>query len=162
MLQLFGKPTIWTAPVMEPSLATILCLVPPDHGADIVFSDRLAAAIILFSSRYYHTLAGLSRAPNSRSWSDLVIAPAASAEVLTQLSYASASIDTPMGLASSSWELGHKEICGEVAEKSNLTLTCAGGLFESVKFASYGTPRGSCSGIFFSIPSISKETNGPS
>lgn len=96
-------------------------------------------------SWYYSTLAGLDRAPNSRSWSDLVIAPPAAADILSQLSYASASIDTPMGLAAAAWEAPNQNgICGLVAEKEDLTLTCVDGVFSSVSFASFGTPEGSC------------------
>ena len=53
-------------------------------------------------SWYYSTLAGLQRAPGSRSWRDLVIAPPAPG-TLSNLTWANASIDTPMGLVSSSW-----------------------------------------------------------
>lgn len=55
-------------------------------------------------SWYYSTLAGLQRAPGSRSWSDLVIAPPASSSgILADLTWANASIDTPMGLVTSAW-----------------------------------------------------------
>jgi hypothetical protein len=53
-------------------------------------------------SWYYSTLAGLGRARGSRSWSDLVIAPP-SGRVLANLSWANATIDTPMGLVRSAW-----------------------------------------------------------
>ena len=53
-------------------------------------------------SWYYSTLAGLGRAHGSRSWNDLVIAPP-SGRVLANLSWANASIDTPMGLVRSAW-----------------------------------------------------------
>ena len=51
---------------------------------------------------YFSALAGLGRAPGSRSWTRLAIAPPDGA-VLANLTWAAASIDTPMGLASSSW-----------------------------------------------------------
>ena len=50
----------------------------------------------------YTTLAGLRRAPGSRSWRELVISPPAPG-TLTNLSWANASIDTPMGVVGSSW-----------------------------------------------------------
>ena len=53
-------------------------------------------------SWYYATLAGLQRAPGSRSWRELVIAPPAPG-TLSNLTWANASIDTPMGLVSSAW-----------------------------------------------------------
>jgi len=53
-------------------------------------------------SWYFSTLAGLQRAPGSRSWRDLIIAPPAPG-TLSNLTWANASIDTPMGLVSSSW-----------------------------------------------------------
>jgi hypothetical protein len=63
---------------------------------------------------YFSDYAGLGRTPNSRSWSDLVIAPP-DADVLDILSYASASIDSPMGLVSSAWTANTVEgTCGEV------------------------------------------------
>ena len=57
-------------------------------------------------SWYYSTLAGLQRAPGSRSWRDLIIAPPAPG-ALSNLTWANASIDTPMGLVSSSWSSSH-------------------------------------------------------
>ena len=53
-------------------------------------------------SWYYSTLAGLGRVPGSRSWAALAIAPPAG-DVLLNLTWASASIDTPMGLVAVSW-----------------------------------------------------------
>lgn len=53
-------------------------------------------------SWYYSTLAGLRRRSGSRSWRDLIIAPPGPG-TLSNLTWANASIDTPMGLVSSSW-----------------------------------------------------------
>eukprot|EP00040_Diaphanoeca_grandis_P042744 m.265853 g.265853 ORF g.265853 m.265853 type:complete len:1002 (+) comp64084_c0_seq1:339-3344(+) len=53
-------------------------------------------------SWYYSSLGGLQRAQGSRSWTDLVIAPP-SGRVLNDLTWANASIDTPMGFVSSAW-----------------------------------------------------------
>ena len=50
----------------------------------------------------YSTLAGLQRAHGSRSWSDLIIAPP-DGKLLDDLSWANATIDTPMGVVSSAW-----------------------------------------------------------
>ena len=55
-------------------------------------------------SWYYSTIAGLQRVPGSRSWHDLIIAPPAPG-TLTNLTWANASIDTPIGLVSSSWSV---------------------------------------------------------
>lgn len=59
---------------------------------------------------YYSTLAGLQRATGSRSWTNLLIAPPATPAhlggVTATLSWVNASVDTPMGLVSSSWRLG--------------------------------------------------------
>ena len=103
-------------------------------------------------SWYYKQLAGLDRAPASRSWQRLVIAPPGDADTLSQLSYASASIDTTMGLAASSWDVTGGfypgATCGTVPENGNLSLSCVGGVFNSVVFASYGDPLGSCAAGF--------------
>lgn len=55
-------------------------------------------------SWYYSTLAGLQRAPGSRSWRNLIIAPPAPG-ALSNLTWANASIDTPMGLVGSAWSV---------------------------------------------------------
>ena len=108
-------------------------------------------------SWYYSTLAGLDRTPSSRSWQDLLINPPYSPSVLSQLDFAAASIDSPMGLAAASWTAvfpeGTDKACGAAPEKKLLALECVDpatgkvgpGVFSSVQFASYGTPSGSCS-----------------
>jgi len=102
-------------------------------------------------SWYYSTLGGLGRAPGSRSWSDLVIAPPRPDEGVP-LQFASASIDTPMGLAAASWAAPAPvyagDVCGAVGENEDLTLTCAGGTFSNVVFASFGAPMGTCTAGF--------------
>ena len=55
-------------------------------------------------SWYYSTLAGLKRAPGSRSWRDLIIAPPAPG-TLSNLTWVNASIDTPIGLVGCSWSV---------------------------------------------------------
>jgi alpha-L-rhamnosidase len=57
-------------------------------------------------SWYYSTLAGIQRSPGSRSWRDLIIVPPAPG-TLSNLTWANASIDTPMGMVSSSWSATH-------------------------------------------------------
>ena len=103
-------------------------------------------------SWYFKQLAGLDRAVDSRSWQRLAIAPPGDADTLSQLSYAQASIDTTMGLVSSSWDVSGGAYpgasCGGVEEKQNLTLTCVGGVFNRVVYASYGKPLGSCAAGF--------------
>lgn len=53
-------------------------------------------------SWYYTTLAGLRRASSSRSWKELVIVPPAPGTI-SDLTWANASIETPMGLVGSAW-----------------------------------------------------------
>jgi len=100
-------------------------------------------------SGYYSPLAALGRAPGSRAWQDLVIAPPGAADVLTQLSFASASIDSSMGLVGAAWTDGTVpcvgDVCGRAEEKGAITLKCAGGgAFTRVAFAAYGMPTGAC------------------
>ena len=56
-------------------------------------------------SWYYSTLAGLRRAAGSRSWSDLIIAPPAPGSLGSNLTWANASVDTPMGVVRSAWSV---------------------------------------------------------
>jgi len=123
-------------------------------------------------SWYYSTLAGLSRVDHSRSWQNLVLAPPKGQALLDvaaqNLTYAAASIDSPMGLVSISWNLISSPatagtICGEVPEHDILTLKCPsinGGnqaTFTSVDFASFGAPLGTCADGF----SINATCNAP-
>ena len=114
-------------------------------------------------SWYYSSLAGLSRAPDSRSWQKLLITPPSADDVIEQLSFASASIDSPMGLVSSAWAASTVpnagDVCGASVENTVLTLECVGGQFSSVAFASYGTPSGSCYGDV--PPSVNSTCNAP-
>lgn len=102
-----------------------------------------------FGSWFYTTLAGLQRAPGSAGWTNLLINPAAG--VSPNITSASASVDTPIGLASVDWttNVPNTGSCGLVPENANLTLTCVtrgggAGNFTDVLFASFGTPTGSC------------------
>ena len=92
-------------------------------------------------SWYFTHVAGLGRARGSRGWSTLEIAPV---PVTPALTWASASVSTPIGFASSSWTAAPAGICGYGAENANIDMTCTGGVFSSVVFASFGTPSGSC------------------
>ena len=67
------------------------------------------------------TVAGLSRAPGSRSWRQLVLRPARGEAVWAMLRNASASLDTPMGLAAVSWSAG--EASGDYYAL-NATIPC--------------------------------------
>ena len=66
---------------------------------------------------------------------------------VSSLVYASASLDTPYGLAAAGWRLtlGARS-CGVADEGSTLELGCAapGAVITSVAFASYGMPTGAC------------------
>jgi hypothetical protein len=97
---------------------------------------------------YYNTLAGLARTPGSRSWSNLQITPPGpSTGILSTLAWAGASIDTPMGMVSVAWSaptVNNYAACGLANQGMDLTLTCNGGTFDNVLFASFGTPMGAC------------------
>ena len=98
---------------------------------------------------YFWGLAGLARAPGSRSWASLAFAPPTLASGVTaDLSSASASVDTPMGRVASAWRAAASTggtVCGSIYEEGSLTLACdGGGNFSSVAFASFGTPAGDC------------------
>jgi hypothetical protein len=72
--------------------------------------------------------------------------------VPADLSFASASVDTPMGRVASSWRASASTggtVCGTIYEEGSLTLSCDGGNFSSVAFASFGTPAGDCSAGLF-------------
>ena len=102
-------------------------------------------------SWYYSSLAGLGRAPASRAWQNLVIAPPGADDVLAQLHFAGASIDSSMGLVAASWTDGDAPnvgaVCAEGPEHAVLNLACkGGGTFSSVAFVSFGTPTGGCTG----------------
>jgi len=97
----------------------------------------------------YSNIAGLGRDRWSRGWTNLRVEPPN--VVLANVSSAAASIDTAIGLAQVSWTTAAPSgTCGYVQENSVLNLTCLplhgqpNGLFTGVKFASFGTPAGSC------------------
>ena len=121
-------------------------------------------------SWYYSTLAGLGRAPDSRAWQDLQISPPGDDATLAQLSYASASIDSSMGMVASSWSVPTRpavgDVCGSAPEgaapkPSILKLKCVGGTFTSVVFASYGDPTGSCLASANTPPAVNATCNAP-
>jgi hypothetical protein len=68
-----------------------------------------------------------------------------------------------MGLVSSGWSASTTpnvgDVCGSSAENTVLTLTCVGGQFSAVAFASYGTPSGACYGD--APPSVNSTCNAP-
>ena len=74
--------------------------------------------------------------------------------ICANLSSTEGSILTPRGMLSASWTCGGSAtpdsssgLCGKVAEKENLKLSCSslgGGTIKAIKFASFGTPTGSC------------------
>jgi alpha-L-rhamnosidase len=108
-------------------------------------------------SWYFSSIAGLDRAPNSRSYQNLVIRPPPAADIVytdgnLSLTWATASIDSSMGLVSSSWTTkfsGSGAMCGSVGEDAALELSCeGGGVFTGVTFASFGTWTGSCAAGF--------------
>ena len=98
---------------------------------------------------YFWGLAGMARARGARSWTSLAFAPPTFASgVPGDLSFASASVDTPMGRVASAWRASATTggtVCGTMYEEGALTLACeGGGSFTDVAFASFGTPVGDC------------------
>lgn len=101
----------------------------------------------------YRSIAGIRRNAGARSWTSLTIKPPASVPS-SNLSYASASIDTPMGTVAVAWADISGDVsyaaCGVGEEHANLTLTCLGPdgqpgtPFTGIAFASFGTPTGDC------------------
>jgi hypothetical protein len=99
----------------------------------------------------FSTIAGLSRQPGSASWGALDFAPPQPLPPSLNLTSASATVDTPLGLAEVAWSSldASAALCGRVSENAalpngtSLTLRCAGGgVFSAVAFASFGTPGG--------------------
>jgi len=100
-----------------------------------------------FGAWLYRGLAGLDRASGSLGWQNLKISPPSPANVSKFLTSASADVDTPIGMASVSWNSAPEsdDTCVAAApENSVATFTCTGGTFSSVAFASFGTPTGTC------------------
>ncbi len=102
-----------------------------------------------FGSWLYSSIAGISRAPGSRGWSNLLFNPAVGAS--PNITLVTSSIDTPVGLVAVKWTsaVDNTGQCGLVPENAVMNLTCvtksgAPGNFTSVNFASFGTPQGSC------------------
>ena len=101
-----------------------------------------------FGSWLFESVGGLGRVPRSASWSDLDITPPQVLPPRFNMSSASASIDTAMGLAEVAWEVLDPRSCGRVEEDAaakeptTLSFSCTGGVFTSVVFASFGTPIG--------------------
>ena len=101
---------------------------------------------------YFRSIAGLDRAPSSRSYANLVIRPPPYDDIIytdanLSLTWAAASIDSSMGMVSSAWNTvpgANGAQCGTVAENGVLDLECPGGTFTGVTFASFGTPSGAC------------------
>jgi alpha-L-rhamnosidase len=109
---------------------------------------------IMFGGGYpamFHSFGGIDRRPGSIGWHDLLFEPFPS---LPNLTFAQASIDSPLGLISSDWSMnlaGAGNVCGGGPERSKVLLQClndqgqiGSGVFTNVTFASFGTPGGSC------------------
>jgi alpha-L-rhamnosidase len=104
-----------------------------------------------FGSWLFSDVGGIRRAVGSASWANLDITPPQIPAARFNLTSASVSVDTAMGFAEVAWSAPDSSQvgCGRVAEDAalpngtSLTLSCAGGVFERVAFASFGTPTGS-------------------
>jgi len=117
---------------------------------------------IMFGSNsdwYFKYLAGIKQTEESRGWQQLELHPQVWSQVrntsiCANLSSTEASVLTPRGILSAAWTCGSSSgstvnsgLCGKVAEHDNLKLSCTslgGGTIKSIKFASFGTPTGSC------------------
>jgi len=109
-----------------------------------------------FGSWLYTGVAGLSRAPGSRGWAEILFRPAAFAHAA--LTSASASVATPVGLVAISWQQAPQtpgSCAFGVQGGPRLELQCVSKLvaaptFSGVRFASYGlpTPAMGCPGPF--------------
>lgn len=108
----------------------------------------------------FSSLAGLRRDDpvNAPSWKTVTITPP-EPSVWETLSFASASIDTPVGLVAGGWATSdapatNTSECGSAQwEDSFISLSCQSdnvydrAAFTKVLFASFGTPSGSCGGL---------------
>jgi len=99
----------------------------------------------------YQAVAGIGRALGAPSWSVLDVRPPQALPLRQNMSAASATLDTALGLVEVSWSApdATRALCGRVEEDADrpngtsLSFTCAGGgAFSSVVFASFGTPVG--------------------
>lgn len=79
-----------------------------------------------FGSWLYSSVGGIGRRYGSRGWTDLVINPTVGAS--SNVTSATASIDTPIGQAAVEWtsQVSNTGTCGYVAENSVLNLRCVG------------------------------------
>jgi hypothetical protein len=119
-------------------------LTKPDPSADsynhIMFGGQL--------NWMFNKIGGLGRERGSRGWRRLRLAPVPAPQ--HGLTEAAASVDSPLGPIATSWQVEPPGICGLVPENAVLTLTCnspsSGGAatFDTVVFASFGTPGGTC------------------
>jgi alpha-L-rhamnosidase len=140
-----GATTLWET---WGNNATAPCTGCPDSYNHIMFGT--------YGAWLYPDIAGLGRGANSLSWKDLVLKPGAFQH--PDVTFAAASIDSPIGLASIEWiqepdyptwfglEPQHFGYGGVPTEKS-LTLTCrttnsGRSTFKGVTFASFGAPGG--------------------
>lgn len=104
-----------------------------------------------YGSWLFTTVAGLGRAPGSASWAVLDIRPPQVLPPSYNLSFASSTLDTALGVVEVAWRAhdSSQALCGLVSENAaspngtSLTFSCQGGAFTRVAFASFGTPTGS-------------------
>ena len=96
-----------------------------------------------FGRWMYAGMAGITRMPGSRGWNHIRFSPALHDSA--SLTAATASVDTPKGVASIEWTTkANTGSCGSVPENKRLHLFCSSGTFTGVVFASFGTPSGTC------------------
>ena len=107
---------------------------------------------------YYSTLAGIQQSIDSLGYQNIVIKVfiiesiefnelplfSRTVDVILYSTFSSvnATIETIRGLVESSWLRSGGSICGNTPEGTDLVISCgsAGGVIESVDFASFGTP----------------------
>lgn len=103
-----------------------------------------------YGSWLFQALGGVGRAVGSLSWSALDIRPPQVLPSSYNLSSASTTLDTALGIAEVDWRATNAStmLCGRVEENAakpngtSLSFECTGGVFSAVAFASFGTPIG--------------------
>ena len=109
------------------------------------------------SAWFYKALIGVT--PGSAGFEEVHIWPRAVAS--QNLTHAEAVVGTPRGDVVTSWRLATSATCAVADENEVLTLSCApSDVIQSVAFASFGTPTGTCSTAFSAGTCASNATQG--
>lgn len=97
------------------------------------------------STYYYTILAGIQQSRNSVAYQHIIIKPYIDLRS-DKLTYVSASINTIRGQIIVQWRLYIPKVCGYATQNKQIQLQCIAslGTIQSIEFASYGTPSGTC------------------